>query len=256
MATQWRSPREYDEQQEASQEASQAAAGSLSRRSLLRRSVAVAAVAAPVGLLAACGRDPSTGLAGPAAPAARRSAAMPAAPAKASSSTASAFQEIQSDENAHVQLLVGALGSNARPKPTFQGLEQSSLSAFYALSRTFENVGVGAYLGAAASISSKDILGTAAGIMDVEARHAGFLDFLTGQPLSPDGPVNKPLTQSQVVTAVSPFVASVNGGPSPSGTLSNDNDILNFALLLEYLEATFYNINVPKFFGGSAPGNG
>lgn len=252
MATRWRSSREYDEQSEASQ----ATAGSLSRRSLLRRSVVVAAVAAPVGLLAACGRDPSTAVAAPAAPVARRSAAMPEAAIKASSSASSAFQEIQSDENAHVQLLVGALGSNARPKPTFQGLEQSSLSAFYALSRTFENVGVGAYLGAAPSISSKDILGTAAGIMDVEARHAGFLGFFTGQPLSPDGPVQKPLTQSQVVSAVSPFVASVNGGPSPTATLANDNDILNFALLLEYLEATFYNINVPKFFGGSAPGNG
>lgn len=252
MATRWRSPEEFDEQREASQ----AVAGSLSRRSLLRRSVVVAAVAAPVGLLAACGRTISTGLAAPAAPVARRSADMPQAAVKPTSGVGSAFQEIQGDENAHVQLLVGALGSSARPKPSFKGLEQSSLNAFYALSRTFEDVGVGAYLGAAPSISSKDILKTAAGIMDVEGRHAGFLGFLTGNPLSPDGPVQKPLTQDQVVSAVSPFVASVNGGPSPSATLANDNDILNFALLLEYLESTFYNINVPKFFGGSAPGNG
>lgn len=251
MATRWRSSQEYDEQREASQ----SPAGNLSRRSLLRRTVVVAAVAAPVGLLAACGRDPSSAAA-PAVPMARRSTNMPQAEIKQTSNVGSAFQEIQTDENAHVQLLVGALGSSARPKPTFQGLTMSSLSAFYALSRTFEDVGVGAYLGAAPAISSKDILKTAAGIMDVEGRHAGFLGFLTGNALSPDGPVQKPLTQSEVVTAVSPFVVSVNGGPSPTATLANDTDILNFALLLEYLESSFYNINVPTFFGGSAPGNG
>ena len=38
------------------------------------------------------------------------------------------------------------------------------------------------------------------------------------------------------------------GGPDPSKPLTNDADILNFALLLEYLEATFYDINVPKFY--------
>jgi hypothetical protein len=46
-----------------------------------------------------------------------------------------------------------------------------------------------------------------------------------------------------------PFIASLNGGPDPTKPLRNDTDILNFALLLEYLEASFYNANVPKFYG-------
>jgi len=56
------------------------------------------------------------------------------------------------------------------------------------------------------------------------------------------------------VVAVSPFIASLNSGPDPASTLSNDTDILHLALLLENLEATFYNTNVPKFFG--TPGQG
>jgi hypothetical protein len=32
----------------------------------------------------------------------------------------------------------------------------------------------------------------------------------------------------------------------PAGGLSNPIDVLNFALALEFLEAEFYNINVPN----------
>lgn len=62
------------------------------------------------------------------------------------------------------------------------------------------------------------------------------------------------IAQSDIVTAVTPFVASLNGGPDPSGTLSSDTDILNVALLLEFLEAEFYNTNVPKFYGTAGQG--
>lgn len=246
----WTPPTETGE---ANQEPKSASAH-LSRRTMLRRSAAVAAVAAPLGLLAACGEATTRAVSskGPTILAARRASvetprtSYPSAP----------FQEIQQDENAHVQFLQGALGSSARPEPTFKGLEASDIGTFATLSRTFENVGVGAYLFGASAISDKNTLLKAATILTVEARHAGFLDELTGKALSPSGAFDKPLTQSDIVTAVSPFVASLNGGPDPSGALKSDTDILNFALLLEFLEAKFYNINVPKFFNGSVPGNG
>ena len=164
-------------------------------------------------------------------------------------STDAAFEEIMSDENAHVAFLKSALGSYARPKPTFQGLKQSDVQKFYVLSRTFENVGVGAYLLAAPAISNKDYLAAAGSILTIEARHAGYLDALTGMPLSPNGAFDKPIPQAQIVSDVAPFIKSLNGGSDPSAPLMNDTDILNFALLLEYLEATFYDINVPHFFG-------
>ncbi len=164
-------------------------------------------------------------------------------------SAADAFEEIKRDEDAHVSFLKKALGSAARPKPSFKGLEQDDVDHFIQLSRIFENVGVGAYLLAAPAISSKAILGAAASILTIEARHASYLNALLGIRLSTNGAFDKPIPQATIVADVAPFIKSLNGGPDPSLPLMNDVDILNFALLLEFLEATYYDINVPKFFG-------
>jgi hypothetical protein len=164
-----------------------------------------------------------------------------------------AFMDIRSHENDHVYKIKAILGSKARPKPTFKGLNTTSLSQFLTLSRAFEITGVGAYLGALPSISIKEYVSFAGSVALVEARHAGFLNFYTGKDLTlqaKDGQasaVDRPLTISEVVKAVSPFIASLNGGPAPTFTAGDDVSIVNFALLLEYLEAEFYNINVPKY---------
>jgi hypothetical protein len=227
---------------------------SSSRRSFLRRSAIAAAVVAPTGLLAACGQPLARASSTRTAAVAARAQSQSYAQIEPISSSGAQFMEIQSDENQHVSYLKSALGSSARPEPTFQGLDQSDINSFATLSRTFENLGVSAYLFAAPAISSKSNLAAAASILTVEARHAGFLDVLQNQPLSPNGAFDKPGTQSGIVSAVSPFISSLNGGPDPSAPLTNDTDILNFALLLEYLESSFYNINVPKFFGTTGRG--
>jgi len=203
--------------------------GMTSRRSLLRTSVLSATAVASASLLLTQTAGATT-----------RSAF--------NLSSEQAFQEIRKDEDAHVAFLMSALGSAARPKPSFKGLRQDDREDFINLSRVFENVGVGAYLMAAPAISSKAILAAAGSILTIEARHAGYLDSITDMALSPNGAFDKPISQAQIVADVAPFIASLNGGPDPSKPLRNDVDILNFALLLEYLEATYYDINVPKFF--------
>ena len=217
----------------------------VSRRALLQRSAIATAVIAPLGVLAACGAS-TTSATGQTKTATAGGAML--AELKPLSQNKAAFMEIQQDEQQHVSFLMSALKANARPKPTFKGIEQSDVMSFAQVSMALENTGVGAYLLGAGAISDKGILAAAATILTIEARHAGFVDVLLGQPLSANGAFDRPLTQSAIVTAASPFIASLNGGPDPSAPLKNDTDILNFALLLEYLEAEFYNTNVPKFF--------
>jgi hypothetical protein len=172
-------------------------------------------------------------------------------------STARQFRAIQNHENDHVQFLVNALGASARPKPTFQNLRERNRAAFFAQSQAFENTGVGAYLGAAPVIFSRAHLAAAGSIALIEGRHAGYLNNLLGalttrNVFGQNQTFERALTISEVTRLARPFIADLNGGPpltfSPTPSAENDIAILNFALALEFLEAEFYNINVPRFF--------
>ncbi|MEJ7592696.1 MAG: ferritin-like domain-containing protein [Planctomycetaceae bacterium] len=163
---------------------------------------------------------------------------------------------VQRHENAHVRYIKGLLGSAARPKPTFRNLLQPNLTAFLNTSRALENTGVGAYLGAAPAILSPAYLAAAGSIALIEGRHAGYFNVLQSRPMTEnlfgqELDFERALTVSEVVTSASPFIASLNGGPaltfSSTRSASNDIAILNFALALEYLEAEYYNINVPLY---------
>lgn len=162
------------------------------------------------------------------------------------------FRAIQEHENDHVDAILDTLGDLARPRPVFRNLLQPNLMAFVNLSRTLENVGVGAYLGALPLIQDAGYVSAAGSIALVEARHAGYLNTLLDQGLTRDAlgeesSFDQALTPEKVVELAGPFIASLNGGP-PLLPLMNDVDIFNFALALEYLEAEYYNLNVPRFF--------
>jgi hypothetical protein len=167
------------------------------------------------------------------------------------------FRALQAHENAHVAFLVQALGASARPKPNFRNLLQADIRSFATTTQALENTGVGAYLGAAPVLFSRQFLAAAGSIAQIEAEHAGYINTLLNKVHTLDVFGNEqqfaqPLTVQQVTNLAGPFIQDLNGGPplTFNATPSRNNDIaiLNFALALEYLEAEFYNINVPRFF--------
>jgi hypothetical protein len=112
------------------------------------------------------------------------------------------LETVQKDENAHVKLLKGALGSKAAPKPKFdfQGIP-SDPAKFAATAYVLENTGVHAYLGQAPNVSEAKVLLTAASIVTVEARHSGAIGLFLGKAIAP-APLDTGWTASKVLAAV------------------------------------------------------
>ncbi|WP_373062474.1 ferritin-like domain-containing protein [Gemmatimonas sp.] len=101
------------------------------------------------------------------------------------------FGTIQAHENTHVSYLQNALGSRARPKPTFDftaggafpgfAFLPGQYETFKALAQAFEDTGVRAYKGQAPTLQPyKDVLQAALTIHSVEARHAAEVRRLRG----------------------------------------------------------------------------
>ncbi len=199
-----------------------------------------------------------------------------------------AFKTINQDEQNHVAFLsatITQLGGTPRPAPTF--LEPTvnqpapNIATFVQYSAALENTGTGAYLAATpvpSVIANPLGLQAAAEIALVEGRHAGFLNALLGRPLltdpnqsdsaQPSPNVEVAQGPDEVYARAMPFTGVVagdttpgqaittgtnlNGGPALPSTASIATadyiTVLNYALFLEYLEATFYSVNVPHFF--------
>ncbi len=115
---------------------------------------------------------------------------------------------LASDEKQHVEALEGTikkLGGKPVSKPKFN-FEYNGTPEFLKLAETFENTGVSAYNGAAPSIKSKEVLGAAGSIVQVEARHAAAIALQNGQEPSPSA-FDASLEEKQVLKAVEPFIA-------------------------------------------------
>lgn len=78
-------------------------------------------------------------------------------------------------------------------------------TSFLSTAATLENVGVAAYDGAGASIQNPDLLTAAGSIVAVEARHAAYLNIITGQSPFPAA-VETPLTPAEVLDAAGAFI--------------------------------------------------
>jgi hypothetical protein len=83
----------------------------------------------------------------------------------------------------------------------------TSVASFVATASILEGVGVSAYLGAAASISTKAYLTAAASILTVESRHNAYLRAaLKASPFAQ--PFDAPLDFDEVYTLASAFITS------------------------------------------------
>ncbi len=114
---------------------------------------------------------------------------------------------IQGDEAQHVDALaatVKKLGGVPAKKPTFS-FPDSDEKSFLKLAQVLEDTGVSAYNGAAPSIQSKEVLGAAGSIVQVEARHASAIRLLNKAEPAPDA-FDKTKTKDEVLAAVKPFI--------------------------------------------------
>ena len=112
------------------------------------------------------------------------------------------------EEAEHVMALTKAImGAGGTPvkKPKF-AFPVSDEQSFLKLAYVLENPDVGAYNGAAPSISSKALLAAAGSIVQVEARHAASIALLTGGQITPNGAFDKPLSTKQVLAKAGPLI--------------------------------------------------
>jgi hypothetical protein len=183
-------------------------------------------------------------------------------PKKAGGLKARLLEEIMDDEAAHVKVIQSLLDDPDNPLPTpirkvpnldEKALAQPNFQTFLETAAAFENTGSGLYHGALLNITqTHEYFPVAAGLASVESRHASWLNSLLGEALVPAFvPVEAPIDQATVLSRVAPFVKDARSTfpEFDTTTVSDRNNffVLDFVLFLEYIEAAFYAINVPRF---------
>jgi len=128
-----------------------------------------------------------------------------------SSEVAGYVKTFGDEEQEHVDALTTTIkdlgGTPVKaPKVDF-GDAFASADKLIPLAITFEDTGVSAYNGAAPMIESKELLATAGGIVQVEARHAATIRQAAGEDPAPNA-FDPTLTMDEVLRAVQPFVKS------------------------------------------------
>lgn len=138
---------------------------------------------------------------------------------------------IGADEAYHVTAITATikqLGGKPVASPGVDfGKAFASRTSFLTASHTFENVGVGAYLGAAGYIKNKAVLQAAAGIFGVEARHAAVVGNLLGLDVTMGvfmGATETPIMKATVLTDVTPFITAATAAPQMTATPSGGAD--------------------------------
>lgn len=119
------------------------------------------------------------------------------------------FQRFGAHEAAHVDALTSALSAAGAAPVMAQGSYNfpafNNRGDILNFARTAEELGVGAYQGAAPAISNADYLAAAGSIVQVEARHAAIVRILIGAQPAPAA-VTSSLSVDQVLQTVNPIL--------------------------------------------------
>ncbi|OCB86235.1 hypothetical protein A7U60_g6826 [Sanghuangporus baumii] len=140
------------------------------------------------------------------------------------------FTNIQSDESTHTTVLestIQSLGDSAITGCSFDfSSVLTDVATMAPVARLVENVGVGAYLGAAHLVTDPIILTDAASIVTVEARHQTILNVLNGGTAIPAA-FDLPLLPQEVLAIAGPFISGCSVGIDalPSLTVTNTDTI-------------------------------
>lgn len=118
---------------------------------------------------------------------------------------------IRDHEGAHVETLTSVitdLGGTPVAEASYDfGDAYTDPQAFLATAAALENTGVSAYDGAAQFITEAELLTAAGSIVAVEARHASYLNLLTGELPFPAA-FETPLTMDEVLEIAGPFIVA------------------------------------------------
>jgi rubrerythrin len=128
--------------------------------------------------------------------------------AKASGELKSLISLLAEDEKQHVEALTATikkLGGKPVAEPKFD-FPYKNTAEFLKLAQTFEDTGVSAYNGAGPMIESKEVLGAAGSIVQIEARHAAAIRLQNKEEPAPEA-FDPSLDEAQVLKAVEPFIA-------------------------------------------------
>lgn len=128
--------------------------------------------------------------------------------AKASGELKSLIGLLADDEKQHVDALTATirqLGGKPVSEPKFE-FPYNNTAGFLKLAQSFEDTGVSAYNGAGPMIKSKEVLGAAGSIVQVEARHAAAIRLQNKEDPAPEA-FDPSLDEAQVLKAVEPFIA-------------------------------------------------
>ncbi|KAH8094764.1 ferritin-like domain-containing protein [Phellopilus nigrolimitatus] len=140
------------------------------------------------------------------------------------------FQAIMSDESTHTTILastIQSLGDTAISGCSFDfSTVLASVTTMAPVARLVENVGVGAYLGAARLITDPVILTDAASIVTVEARHQTILNLLNGGTAIPSA-FDIPLLPQEVLAIAGSFISGCSVGIDalPALTVTNTGTV-------------------------------